>query len=448
MKEIELSDNFDYKKIIRFTLPNVLSVIFVTIYTMVDGYFVANFVGKHQFAAVNFIIPLFMLVVVIAILLSSGGNAYVAKKLGEGKVEPARQYFSMLCYLIIIIGLLVWAFSKIFLRDILSFFGANSEILEHCIIYANAVMPFIPFLLIQNFSSAFMITNEKPKLVFVSSVISGITNIVLDYIFICRFNLGLAGAGWATAIAACLGGGIPLFVFLLNRKNKLYLGKFIVDFKALKEIIYNGLSEVITQASGSLVMILFNYQIVKYAGNDGIACFGIVNFLFGLFAGGLFGFCSGISPVISYKFGAKNYIDLKELIKKILIIIGINSFVLYIIAGLYGLYFANIFISNSPELLPLTEKALNIGSVVLLVIGFVMFGSSFFTAINDAATSAKIAFLSTFVFDLGCVAVVPIFFGLNGLWASLVVSRFLSTIMCAYYLNKNFYKKYLSADNC
>lgn len=448
MKEIELSDNFDYKKIIRFTLPNVLSVVFMTIYTMVDGYFVANFVGKLQFAAVNFIIPLFMLVVVVATLLSSGGNAYVAKKLGEGKDEAAKQYFSMLCYLTIMIGLIIWAFSKIFLRDVLSFFGANSDILEHCIVYASVVMPFIPFFLIQNFSSTFMITNEKPKLVFICSLISGITNIVLDYVFICRYNLGLAGAAWATGIAACLGGGIPLFVFLCNRKNKLYLGNFIIDFIALKEIIYNGLSEVITQASGSLVIILFNYQIVKYAGNDGIACFGIVNFLFGLFAGGLFGFCSGISPVISYKFGAKNYIELKELIKKILIIIGISGFVLYIIAVLYGLQFANIFISNSPELLPLTEKAMNIALIVLWVIGFVMFGSSFFTAINDAATSAKIAFLSTFVFDLGCVAVVPIFFGLNGLWASLVVSRFLSTIMCAYYLNKNFYKKYLSADNC
>ena len=167
----------------------------------------------------------------------------------------------------------------------------------------------------------------------------------------------------------------------------------------------------------------------------------------GLFAGGLFGFCSGISPVISYKFGAKNYIELKELIKKLLIIIGISGVVLYIVAVLFGLQFANLFISNSPELIPLTENAMNISLIVLFVIGFVMFGSSFFTAINDAATSAKIAFLSTFVFDLGCVAVVPIFFGLNGLWASLVVSRFLSTIMCAYYLNKNFYKKYTSQES-
>ncbi len=444
MKKIELSDYFGYKNIIRFTLPNVFSIIFMTIYTMVDGYFIANYVGKIQFAAVNFIIPLFMLVVVVATLLSSGGNAYVAKKLGEGKDEPARQYFSMLCYLIIIIGLSVWAISKIFLRDILSFFGANSEILDNCIIYASVVIPFIPFLLIQNFSSSFMITNEKPKLVFVCSVISGITNIVLDYIFICRYNLGLAGAGWATGIAACLGGGIPLLVFLINRKNKLYLGRFIIDFKALKEIVYNGVSEVISNGAGSIVMILFNYQIVKYVGNDGIACFGIVNFLISLFAGGLFGFCSGIAPVISYKFGAKNYVELKDLIKKILIVIGVASVLLYIAALLYGLQFANIFISNSPELMPLTENAMNISSAVILIIGFVMFGSSFFTAINDAVTSAKIAFLSTFVLDLGCVAVVPIFFGLNGLWASLVVSRFLSTVMCADYLNKNFYKKYIS----
>ena len=439
MKEktkIQLSDSFTYGRLLRFVVPSVLMMIFTSIYSIVDGFFVSNFVNTTAFAAVNLVMPLLMILGAVGFMIGTGGTAIIAKTFGLGDKELANRYFSFLTYFTIISGVILAAVGIAFARPVAMLLGAaEGEMLDYCVLYARLVLLGLPFFMLQNVFQSFFITAEKPKFGLYVIIAAGVTNMVLDFLLVAVFEMGLAGAALATATSQLVGGVVPLVYFGRKNSSTLRLGKTRFYGKALLKTCTNGSSELMSNISMSIVTIFYNVQLLRFApGNSGVAAYGVIMYVSFIFAAIFIGFVLGASPVVSFHFGAGNKVELKSLFKKSLVIVGAASVVMTVSSLLVAAPFSHLFVGDDPELYALTVRGFRIFSFAFLSMGINIFGSAFFTALNNGLISAVIAFLRTLVFQIASVLILPIFFELDGVWLSIIVSDVLSLIVTITFL--------------
>ena len=428
---IKLSDHFNYTKLVRFTAPSIGMLVFMSIYSVVDGFFVSNFVGTIPFAAINFIMPALMLMNFIGFLFGTGGGALIAKTLGEGNRIKANKIFSMLIYLSIFLGIVFEILGIICVGDVAKFLGATGNFLEQAVIYGRIVLLALPMSILQFEFQCLASTAEKPKLGFYVTVATGLTNIFLDALFIIIFDLGLEGAAIATALSESVGGILPLIYFSRENSSLLRLTKTKFDVKILVQTCSNGISELLSSISMSIIGMLYNWQLLNYAGSDGVAAFGILIYAAFIFEAIFIGYSVGVSPIISYNYGAKNYSELKNLLKRSLVIILGFSIVMFISAESLARPVAKIFVESDANLLEMTVHAFRICSFAFLLEGFTMFTSSFFTALNNGLISALISGLRTLVFEVCAVLILPLIWGLDGIWFSMVGAEIMAVILSA-----------------
>lgn len=439
---IKLSDSFTYKKLIRFTFPSIIMMIFSSIYGVVDGFFVSNFVGKTPFAAVNFIFPFIMVLGAFGFMFGTGGSALVSKTMGEGDKERANKIFSMIIYISIAFGTLISIAGIIFIRPIAQFLGADGEMLEYCIIYARVILSALPAFMLQMEFQSFFIAAEKPQLGLYTTIGAGVTNMVLDVALMGIFDLGIVGAALATALSQCVGGIIPLFYFInKNNKSLLHLSKAKLDVRALMKVCTNGSSELMSNISMSLVGMLYNFQLMKYAGEDGVAAYGVLMYISFIFISIFIGYSIGTAPIIGFHYGANNTDELKSLLRKSVCLIGCTSILMVFIGIGLAEPLSSLFVGYDEALFEMTLKGFIIYSFSFLFCGFSIYASSFFTALNNGIISAVISFLRTLLFQSLCVLILPIFFELDGVWFSVIVSETLAAILsasCIYAFRKRY----------
>lgn len=426
---IRLSDHFSYHRLMRFVLPSITMMVVTSVYSIVDGFFVSNFVGKGAFAAVNLIMPFLMALGSFGFMIGTGGSALVAKTLGEGNEKKASQYFSMLIYVTIVVGIVLSTLGIIFIRPIASALGANDTILNDCVIYGSILLISNTAFMLQNAFQSFLVTAERPKFGLTVSIISGLLNIVLDFLLIYVFRLGLAGAAIATAVSQIIGAAVPLIYFRTNESSVLRLTRAPLDGYVLRKSCVNGSSEMLTNISTSFVSMLYNFQLMRMAGENGVAAYGVIMYVNFIFMGFYFGFSVGSSPVISYHYGAQNHKELQGLFRKSLVIISIAAVTMTALAELLAQPLSGLFVGYDAELLSMTCMAFRLYSLSFLVAGFNIFGSAFFTALNDGVLSAVISFLRTLVLQIAAILILPILLGLNGIWIALTVAEGLTLIV-------------------
>lgn len=431
---IQLSDSFGYRKLLRFTLPAIVMMIFTSVYSVVDGFFISNFVGITEFSAVNLIMPFTQLLGCFGFMFGTGGAALVSKKLGENDTAAANRIFSMLVYVGICTGTVLAVLGIIFIEPIAVLMGADGEMLPFCVTYAGILLTTLPAFMLQNMFQSFLVAAERPSLGLFVTVAAGMTNIGLDALFVIVFKWGIVGAAVATCIAQCVGGIVPFVYFIKKNGSPLRLGKTGIDGRALLAACTNGSSEFVSNISMSVVSMLYNYQLMRLAGRDGVAAYGAVMYVGFIFAAVFLGYSIGVSPVVSFHYGADDKPELKSLFKKSNILVVSASVVLSAVAFALASPLAKFFlgsdaVTNEPHLIEMTVDAFRFYAVAVLFSGFSVFGSAFFTALNNGAVSAAISFLRTLVFQIASVLVLPIFFEINGVWYSLFVAEIFSAFV-------------------
>lgn len=437
MSNISLSDHFNYRKLLQFTLPSIIMMIFTSIYSVVDGLFVSNFVGITPFAAINLIFPFIQIMGCFGFMFGAGGSALVSLTLGTGKKEQANQIFSMLTYLALILGVVLAVLGFLFIEPIAILMGADEVMLPYCVTYGRILLLSLPAFLLQNMFQNFLITAEKPTLGLFVTILAGVTNMCLDALFIIVFHWGLAGAAIATAIAQCVGGVLPFIYFARKNSSLLKLGKMYFNGKMLLTTCINGSSELVTNISMSVVSILYNFQLMKFSGENGVAAYGAVMYVGFIFAAVFLGYSIGVAPVIGFHHGAQNTKELKGLFKKSNTLVISADLLLALLALILSPTLARIFVGEEPVLLEMTVTAFRFYSISVLFSGFNIFGSAFFTALNDGLVSAVISFLRTLVFQIATVLILPVFFELNGVWYSLFIAEILSfAVTLTFYITK------------
>lgn len=416
--KIQLSEHFTYKKLLRFVLPSIIMMIFTSIYSVVDGLFVSNFVGKTALAAINLTLPIIMGLSALGFMIGTGGSAIVARMLGEQKREKANEYFSMLIYVTAIGGILLSILGAIFIPAIASLLGAKGQLLSNCILYARLSFISMPAFMLQNVFQSFLVTAQKPHAGLIVTIIAGLTNMSLDALFIVVFRWGVAGAALATGISQCIGGLLPLILFLGKNDSLLHLVPTRLEWRPFFLSCTNGMSELMGNISSSIVSMLYNFQLLNYAGENGIAAYGVLMYVQFIFIAVFFGYTIGVGPVIGYHYGAGNHAELKNLLRKSLKLNIITGISMTILANLFAGALSRIFVGYDPELYAMTKSAFHIFALSFLVCGINIFASAFFTALNNGLVSAVISFLRTLVFQVGSVLILPAFLGLTGIWLS------------------------------
>lgn len=426
---IQLSDHFTYRRLIRFVIPSVAMMILTSIYGVVDGLFVSNFVGKTPFAAVNLVIPFTMILGAFGFMLGTGGTALVAKTLGEGRQEEANRIFSMLIYFALGLGVLLTIFGIAVLKRIVIKMGADDAMLRHCMIYGRIVLLGIPFYMLQNMFQNFLIAAEKPQLGLIVTIAAGVTNMVLDALFIAVLGWGVAGAAVATALGQCVGGLIPFVYFARKNSSKLSLVKTRLMGGALFHACTNGSSELVSNVSMSLVGMLYNLQLMKFAGENGVAAYGVIMYVNFIFIAIYLGYAYGSAPIVAFNYGAGKKAELQNVLKKSLKLLLGTGIVLLSIGVLFAGVLSGLFVGYDAQLYAMTVRGLRFYAVSFLLSGFNIFGSSFFTALNNGMVSAAISFLRTVVFEVAAVLILPLFFGLDGVWCAITVAELASILI-------------------
>ena len=433
---IQLSDHFTYGKLIRFTMPSIAMMIFTSVYGVVDGFFVSNFAGKTPFSAVNLIMPFLMIVATVGFMFGTGGTALVAKIFGEGDKEKANKYFSLFVYVSFALGVIFAILGIVFIRPISALLGAEGELLENCVVYAHIILAALPFYVLQLLFQSFFPAAEKPQLGLAVTVLAGVTNMVLDAVLVILLpqEYKLAGAAIATAMSQFVGGVIPLFYFFRKNNSILRLGKTSFDGKAILKACANGSSEFMSNVSMSIVGMLYNIQLLKYVGENGVAAYGVMMYVSMIFSAAFIGYSIGVAPVISYHNGAQNYKESKGLLRQSLIMIGVFGVGMVAAAELLALPLSNIFDGYDAELMNLTVSGFKIFALSFIFMGFAIFSSGFFTALNDGLTSALISFLRTLVFQIAAVLLLPLIWEIDGVWISIVVAEVMAAAISAFFL--------------
>lgn len=430
---IQLSDHFTYSKLLRFTIPSIIMVIFISIYSVIDGIFVAKFVGSTQFAAVNIVWPFILILGSIGFMFGSGGSALVAKTLGEAHHYKANRIFSLLIYTVIFLGITLGTLGFFTIEKMLKSFGIEGQLLKNCIIYADILMPAVPVLMLQVIFHTFLVTAERPKFGLIITIAAGVVNFVLDALFILVFKWGLAGAALATAASQIIGGLIPLFYFILPNKSPLHLGYTKFNPRVLIKAATNGLSEFMSNISMSIVGIVYNYQMLRLIGESGVVAFGIISYVNFIFWATFLGYGTGSNPIVSFHYGAGNKDELKNLFNKSLHLIAIAAIILTTTAEICATEIAKIFVGYDADLTAMTAYGFRIYAISFLLAGFNIYASAFFTALNNGLVSATISFCRTLVFECLCVMILPIFFGLNGIWSAIIFAEIMALIVSVYF---------------
>ena len=437
---ISLSDHFSYKKLLRFVFPTIIMMIVTSVYSIVDGLFVSTIVGKSAFAAVNLVMPALMVLGSFGFMIGTGGSALIAKTLGEGDNERANRYFSMLIYVIIGVGVTLSVVGFVFMRPLCYALGASETIIGDCVLYGRVMILANTMFMLQNSFQSFFVTAEKPHMGLGLSVIAGVSNIVLDFLFIYVFGMGILGAALATAISQTIGGLVPFLYFMNRNSSLLRLVKTKVEWKALGKACLNGSSEMLTNVSMSVVSILYNYQLIKIAAEDVIAAYGVIMYVNFIFMAFFMGYSIGAGPVVGYHYGAGNTTELKSLFKKSMVVTSVAAVVMTGLAIVLASPLANLFVGYDANLAEMTANGLSLYSLSFLLCGFNIFGSAFFTALNNGVVSAIISFLRTLVIQVAAVFILPIFLGINGIWLAIVVAEALTLIVTLVMFAKNKHK--------
>lgn len=431
---IQLSDHFTTRKLLRFSFPSIIMMIFTSIYGVVDGFFVSNFAGKEPFTAVNFVMPIIMILGSFGFMFGTGGSALISKTLGEGDKTKANKLFSMLVSVSVIFGILVAVTGFLLIRPVLIFLGAEGTLLKNCILYARCVIPAIPLLFLQYEFQTLFVTAEKPKLGLYVTTAAGVTNMVLDGLFVGIFRWGITGAAVATALSECIGGLLPVIYFLRKNGSTLRLSRPTFSGRALLRICTNGSSEVMSNVSMSLIGMLFNVQLLRYAGQNGVAAYGVLMYVNMIFLAVFIGFSIGTAPIIGYHYGAQNNDELKGILKKSLQIIAVFSGCMLASALLLAKPLTLIFVGYDKDLMEITLHAFSIYSFCFLFSGFAIYGSAFFTALNDGLVSAVISFMRTLVFETAAILLFPKLWGVDGIWFSTVAAEIMADLLTAAFL--------------
>ncbi len=426
---IKLSDHFTYRRLLRFTFPSIVMMVFTSIYGVVDGFFVSNFAGKTSFASVNFIMPLLMIMGCVGFMFGTGGSALISKTMGEGDEKKANETFSMLIYVSILLAIVLAVIGNIMLRPFALFLGAEGQLLEGCVTYGRIILTALPFFILQYEFQCLFATAAKPNLGLYITVASGVTNMLLDALFVGALRWGLEGAAAATALSQFVGGVLPLLYFGRKNTSLLRLVKCRFDGRALLKTCTNGASELMSNISMSIVSMLYNAQLMRYAGENGVAGYGVLMYVSMIFMAIFIGYAVGTAPVIGYHNGAKNYEELRGLLKKSALLIGSFAVIMCIAGETLSGPLSHLFVGYDEELLAITVHAFAIFSVAFLFSGFTIFGSSFFTALNDGLTSALISFLRTMVFQIAAVIIFPLLWGLDGIWWSIVAAEVMAIVV-------------------
>lgn len=435
-QQIQLSDHFDYKRLLRFTLPTIGMMVCTSVYSVVDGFFVSNFAGKTPFAAVNLIMPLLMIFSTVGLMFGTGGSAIVAKTFGEGNREKANRYFSLFVYVAAVLGIVLAALGILFIRPIAVLLGAEGEMLENAVVYGRIILLVLPFNALQLLFQSFFVTAEKPKMGLTVTLLSGLMNMVMDAVLVILLpqEYKLAGAAVATALSQVVGGAVPLVYFGRANSSILRIGKTGFDGRAIFKAATNGSSEFMSNISMSLVGMLYNIQLLKYAGEDGVAAYGVMMYVSTIFAAAFLGYSIGTAPVVGYHDGARNDRELKSLLRQSLIIIGSFGVGMFVSAEVLAVPLTKIFVSYDAGLMELTVSGFRVFALSFLFMGFSIYGSGFFTALNDGLTSALISFLRTLVFQTAMVMILPALWEIDGIWISIVVAEVMSIVITVTFL--------------
>lgn len=427
--KIKISEHFTFFKLIRFTVPSIVMMVFTSVYSVVDGFFVSNFTGKTQFAAVNLIMPYLMLLGVIGFMFGTGGNAIISKTQGEGKKEKANEIFSMLVAITAFVGFILFIVGELSMPWIVKTLGATDEMYDYAVLYGRiiciSVMPFTLQILFQSF----LPTAGKPHIGLAITVIAGVSNIVLDFLFVGIFKWGIVGAAAATVTGECIGGITPLIYFFCKNSSTLSFCKFKLDFSVIGKACANGSSELMTNVSSSLVNMLYNAQLMKFYGEDGVAAYGTIMYVNFVFVAAFIGYSIGVAPIIGYNHGSENHKELQNIFRKSIGIIAVFSVTITAASVLLAGTVAKIYVGYDEGLYNLTVNAFRLFSTSYLIIGFNVYGSAFFTALNNGLISAIISFLRTLLFQIVCIFALPLIFGSNAIWLSITVAELLTLIV-------------------
>ena len=434
---IQLSDHFTYGKLFRFTLPSIVMMLFISIYGVVDGLFVSNFVGKTAFAAINLVMPFVMVIGGVGFMIGTGGTALVSRVLGEGKRELANRYFTMMVWLSIIVGAVLSTVGIAFMEPVSRFLGATDAMLPDCVLYGRICIGFSVSFMLQNLFQSFLIAAEKPKLGLAATVAAGVTNMVLDALFIAGFRWGVAGAAIATGLSQCVGGILPLFYFAFPNNSLLRLTRTKLEIRPILQACGNGSSEMMNNIASSIVGMLYNFQLLKYAGEDGVSTYGVLMYVNFCFAAIFIGYSVGSAPIVGYHFGAQNRSELQNMLRKSIILMGTGGVILALAAQLLANPLAHLFVGYDAGLFAMTTHAFRLYSFAFLFMGFNMFASSFFTSLSNGGVSAAIAFLRTLVFQAAAVLILPILFELDGIWWAMTTAEVFAFVISGIFLLAN-----------
>ena len=438
---IRLSDHFSYSKLLRFTLPSICMMVFTSIYGVVDGLFVSNFAGKTPFAAVNLVMPFIMILGGMGFMIGTGGTALVSKLMGEGKKDEANSTFSMMVLFTLLLGIVLSAVGFLTMRPVSYFLGATDAMIDDCVLYGRIVTGFTFAFMLQNVFQSFFIAAEKPRLGLIVTVAAGVTNMVLDALFIAVFNWGVAGAAIATGLSQCVGGVLPLIYFLRPNDSLLRMRPTSLRLRPILQACGNGSSELMSNISSSLVGMLYNFQLMHLIGEDGVSAYGVLMYVQFIFVAIFIGYSIGCAPVVSFHFGAQNHSELKSLLRKSTLLMASGGVLLTIAARLLAAPLAHLFVGYDAGLFELTSHAFRLFSWSFLLAGFNIFASGFFTALNNGAISAAISFLRTLVFQTASVLILPLLLDVDGIWWAITVAEifaFLISLMFLY-LKRNKY---------
>lgn len=434
--KIKLSSHFSYGKILKLVTPSIAMMVFVSIYGVIDGLFVSNFVGKTPFAAVNLIMPFLMVLGALGFMIGTGGSAIVSQTLGEGDKDKANRYFSFLVYVTFILGVVLAVLGEIFLPDIARFLRADESMLPYCVSYGRIIILALPFFMLQNVFQSFFTTAEKPALGFMVTVIAGFTNIIFNAVFVAGLSLGVEGAAVATCMSQAVGALIPIVYFSRKNNSLLRIGKTKCEFKMFLKTCANGSSEFVTNISVSVVSMIYNSRLMDMAGENGVSAYGVIMYVNFIFIAVLSGYAIGIAPVIGYNYGARNNDELKNVFKKSLFLMAVFGAGLTLLAVGFSHPLAKLFVGYDESLFIMTKNALRIYSIGFIIMGFSIFGSAFFTALGNGIISALISFLRTFIFQIAAVIILPMILDLTGIWLSVPVSELFAFLITIFFFAK------------
>ena len=431
---IRLSDHFSYAKLLRFTLPSICMMVFTSIYGVVDGLFVSNFAGKTPFAAINLVMPFIMILGGMGFMIGTGGTALVSKLLGEGKKDEAHRTFSMMVLFTLLLGLVLSAVGFLTMRPVSYFLGATDAMIDDCVLYGRIVTGFTFAFMLQNVFQSFFIAAEKPRLGLIVTVAAGVTNMVLDALFIAVFDWGVAGAAIATGLSQCVGGVLPLIYFLRPNDSLLRMRPTALRLRPILQACGNGSSELMSNISSSLVGMLYNFQLMRLIGADGVSAYGVLMYVQFIFVAIFIGYSIGCAPVVSFHFGAQNHGELKSLLRKSVLLMSSGGVLLTVAARLLAALLAHLFVGYDAVLFDLTTHAFRLFSWSFLLAGFNIFTSGFFTALNNGAISAAISFLRTLVFQTASVLILPLLLGVDGIWWAITVAEIFAFLISLLFL--------------